>query len=200
MICHEKTSGKRLLWQYLVWAYRPLFTCFPDHVFVNSKLPWTIALFSCIKLHLNWSNIVYYIRLYCSPIFQALRSHVSQTNLHRSAKITWSGLSPCSSRPPLPHIHILPILLLCVPLHFQNKVSGNRCPRPLPLDRLSVTSLETFSEPCTWELYCVCHREKNKIGPMFLFSSIVQEVSQGTCYEMRKLRPEIYLLSRSRIR
>lgn len=49
-------------------------------VFLLSLLP------SCIKVHWNWSKIVYSIRQKSSPFFKILRSQVQQT---RTVQVSW---------------------------------------------------------------------------------------------------------------
>lgn len=54
-------------------------------------------LHSCIKVHWNWSKVVYNIRLQSVPFFQVLRVQVQQTSLHLSAEKSAPYVATCLS-------------------------------------------------------------------------------------------------------
>lgn len=63
-------------------------------IFLLSLLP------SCIKVHWNWSKIVYSIRQKSSPFFKILRSQVQQT---RTVQVSWKVKNHKNQIPSLLH-------------------------------------------------------------------------------------------------
>lgn len=136
---------------------------------------------SCSKVVLRVAEGPSFLSFYL--FFCYLTQYFFINSLRISYNVTWSDLSPHSSPQfsqdllPTPS----PSSYFLVPLCFQKRLPSHRCPDPLWSNGLSATSSKMSLEPLRWELYCLCHMQKNKrikLDPYFWFHQLLKSPSR----------------------